>query len=424
MVVSTAGRKVSRTVAAATFLAALCGIVALGLSNRSLYFDQSDARVYRQAGALIWHGSGSLYQRSFTSAHLPFTYPPFAAVVFAPFSGLPFWVWQAGSAVLAVGCLLASARASFSLAGAAVETELVLLVAAIGLWLEPISMTLSFGQINLVLMALVLLDFTAPDSWRWRGLGVGLAAALKLTPLIFIPYLFLIGRRRAALISLLTFATSVIVGFAVLPAASRSYWGGRIGHSGDGPARLVNQSLDGVVHRLLPAGGLADLTWLMGALAVGTAGLIIAAATARQGQELLGICVCAATGLLVSPISWSHHWVWVLPLLAGTVAAPHWRRSVRVAVVATIIGLFGWWPLTVGPHGEFAGSAKLHPSGFLRIAPHENGAELRWSGWQLLYGDYYAIFGVVVLAVAAAVQLRARRGPGQDSGVITTPTSP
>jgi Mn2+/Fe2+ NRAMP family transporter len=93
-------------------------------------------------------------------------------------------------------------------------------------------------------------------------------------------------------------------------------------------------------------------------------------------------------------------------------------------VVATIIGLFGWWPLTVGPHGEFAGSAKLHPSGFLRIAPHENGAELRWSGWQLLYGDYYVIFGVVVLAVAAAVQLRARRGPGQDSGVITTPTSP
>ncbi len=123
-------------------------------------------------------------------------------------------------------------------------------IAAVGLWLEPVAMTLFFGQINLLLLALVVGDLALPDHIKGKGIGIGLAAGIKLTPLIFIPYLLFTRRVKAAALSGLTFAVTVGFGFALLPHASVVYWGGQITRPGSKPFHLDNQSLNGVILRL------------------------------------------------------------------------------------------------------------------------------------------------------------------------------
>ena len=108
-------------------------------------------------------------------------------------------------------------------------------IAAVGLWLEPVAMTLFFGQINLVLLALVVGDLALPDRFKGKGIGIGLAAGIKLTPLIFIPYLLFTRRVKAAAVSALTFAVTVGLGFALLPHASAVYWGGQFARPGSKP---------------------------------------------------------------------------------------------------------------------------------------------------------------------------------------------
>ena len=171
-------------------------------------------------------------------------------------------------------------------------------------------MTLFFGQVNLLLLALVVGDLALPDRAKGKGIGIGLAAGIKLTPLIFIPYLLLTRRVRAAAVSTLTFAVTVGLGFALLPHASAVFWGGQF----FGPSKhfhLDNQSLNGVILRLTHAGPGAHAYWLAAAVVVGVSGLATAVLASRRGHELLGLIACAATGLLVSPVSWSHHYVYV-----------------------------------------------------------------------------------------------------------------
>jgi alpha-1,2-mannosyltransferase len=179
------------------------------------------------------------------------------------------------------------------------------LFAAASLWLEPVAMTLFFGQINLVLLALVVGDLALPDRTRGKGIGIGLAAAVKLTPLIFIAYLLFTRRVRAAAVSALTFAATIGLGFALLPHASAVFWGGQFEQPGSTPFHLLNQSLYGAILRLTHAGHQAHAYWLAAALVTALVGLGTAVVASRRGHELLGVVTCAATGLLVSPVSWS-----------------------------------------------------------------------------------------------------------------------
>src|SRR6202044_2150863 len=152
---------------------------------------------------------------------------PFAALLFAAGSGAPFATWQAGLTVLTIGLLPVVAYLSLGLAGRPAglpRAAAALAIAAVGLWLEPVAMTLFFGQINVVLLALVVGDLALPDRFKGKGVGIGLAAAIKLTPLIFIPYLLFTTRVTAAGASALTFAATVGLGFALLPHASTFYW--------------------------------------------------------------------------------------------------------------------------------------------------------------------------------------------------------
>jgi alpha-1,2-mannosyltransferase len=270
------------------------------------------------------------------------------------------------------------------------------------LWLEPVYMTLYFGQINLVLLVLAMIDLALPDSCRWKGIGIGIAAGMKLTPLIFIPFLLASRRIRAGLVALATFAVTVAVGFIVLPTASHDFWFRNLAsHAG---FTLQNQSIDGIVLRLLPGGSAAHAIWLVSAFGVAVAGLTVAALASRRGYELTGIVVCAVTGLLISPISWTHHWVWaVVPGLALVVAGERRGRNwiARATGTTVLLFLFVMWP-----DPQEVGKVKdLLPRGLLRLAPNGFGAEKTWHGWQLILGNYYVIAGAVAIAGVAVFLL-------------------
>jgi alpha-1,2-mannosyltransferase len=247
-------------------------------------------------------------------------------------------------------------------------------LAAASLWLEPVHKTLLFGQLNLLLLVAVMVDFAPPRQRRWMGVGVGIAAGIKLTPLIFIPYLLLSRRPRAALVALLTFAVTAVLGFVLLPADSIAYWAGKFATPGDGPERLVNQSIFGVVQRAVHGGTGALVVWLAVVALTGAGGMVTAVIASWRGRELLGIVVCGVTGLLISPISWTHHWVYVIPGLALAVSGVprSWRvKAARLAAAAVGAGLFAVWPARSGPNGYYDPRAALVPRGLLRFVVTE-----------------------------------------------------
>ena len=406
----------------ALFLLAVAGYALLVRASPQYYWMQIDTAVYRDGGIAARNQPGMLYTLGFGPAKLPFIYAPFAALLFAAGSGASFAVWQAGLAVLTIGLLPVVAYLSLGLAmrpvGLAMRPVGLAMrpvglaraaaafgIAAVGLWLEPVAMTLFFGQINVVLLALVVGDLALPDRITGKGIGIGLAAGIKLTPLIFIPYLLFTRRVKASAVSALTFAVTVGLGFALLPHASAAFWGGQF----FGPSKhfhLDNQSLNGVILRLSHAGPHAHAYWLVAAVAVGIAGLGVAVLASRRGHELLGLVACAATGLLVSPVSWSHHYVYVVPALVLAAYGPR-RLGYRILGVALVVGLFGWWPLPIGN--------QLLPRGWLLLAPNGGNygtVEFTWRGLDLVIGNYYVLTLLVfIAATACALVLTGRLRP-------------
>ncbi len=356
-------------------VAALAAYVLPGLPDPAAHWPLWNVQVYQWGGQQAAAGGGTLYA---PGAPLSFTYPPFAAVLFAAFAGAPAGVLKlaltAGSLVaLAVLCGQALAAA-----GVRPRPGIVFAVSALALLTRPVAYTLHLGEVNLILAALIGADLLRRgDGAWWQGIGTGLAAGIKLTPLIFVAYLVLTGRVRAAVTAGAAFALTVAAGFAWLPAGSRTFWLGgvfadqrRIGN----PANPSDQSLAGAVARLASPGDPPRLWWLVAALAAGLAGLAVAVWAHRRGYRLAGFLCCAFTGLLVSPFSWTHHWVWVVPLLVWLIATA-WRR--RTAA---------WWMLA-------AGAATV----FSRLIP------LPWPGHpadagKMAASDLYVLAGLGLLA--------------------------
>lgn len=306
------------------------GIIAFCLA-RIANFPQMDFQVYRMGGQHVL-GSG-LYSAEITvlGQHLLFTYPPLAAILFWPLSHFSIFVGQtiwdaidlvALTALIAVSIAAAQGR---SVARSDWGIALVLL-APIGFFLYPVAYNLALGQINIVLVLMILADLTIGVSWRGRdlpqGVLVGAAAAIKLTPLIFIPYLVASRQWRPARNAALTFALATGAMFAVSPRASWLYFTeDAFDITRVGPVdRLDNQTLHAAISRahLTMPPALFDLISLM----VLCAGIAVAAVAYRRSSSMLGILVCAATGLMLSPISWFHHYVWIVPglvwLVSGT----------------------------------------------------------------------------------------------------------
>ena len=397
------------------FLLAVAGYALLVHAFPQSYWRQIDTAVYRDSGIAVRNHPAMLYALDFGPAKLPFVYAPFAALLFAAGSSASFATWQAGLAVLTIGLLPVVAYLSLGLAGrpaGLARAAAAFAAAAVGLWLEPVAMTLFFGQINLVLLALVVGDLALPDRIKGKGIGIGLAAGIKLTPLIFIPYLLFTRRVKAAAVSALTFAVTAGLGFALLPRASAFYWGSHL----FGPSRhfhLDNQSLNGVILRLTHAGSDAHAYWLVAAVAVGITGLATSILASRGGHQLLGLVACAATGLLVSPVSWSHHYVYVVPALVLAAYGPR-RLGYRILCAALAVGLFGWWPVPIGNQGGFDPEAQLLPRGWLLLAPNRGNygtVEFTWRGLELVIGNYYVLTLLVFIAATACALVLAGRAP-------------
>ena len=173
---------------------------------------------------------------------------------------------------------------------------------------------------------------------------------------------------------------------------------------------MDNQSLNGVILRLTHAGPDAHAYWQVAAVVVGIAGLATSILASRRGHELLGLVVCAATGLLVSPISWSHHYVYVMPALVLAAYGPR-RLGYRILGAALVVGLFGWWPLPIGSQGGYDPNAQLLPRGLLLLAPNQgNGGtvEYTWRGLELIVGNYYVLTLLVFIAATACALVLTR----------------
>jgi alpha-1,2-mannosyltransferase len=388
--------------AGAVYLVSAAVCCALAVRSQAHFVD---LRVYRMGGAAVLHG-GRLYQVRLV--WLPFTYPPFAAVVFAALAVVP---WKVAVIVLAGASVVALPAALYlvlRLPGPVREQArerawtLALAVAAAAIWLEPARATLGYGQVNILLTAAVLYDLSLPDTARRKGVMIGLAAGLKLTPAIFVVYLLVTGRGRAAAIAAAAFAGTVAAGFAVLPADSAWFWAGRFASPGHvSPVQNPqNQSLYGALARVMHTAHVLPV-WLPLAAAVAGAGLALAAAASRRGDEALGFSLCAVTGLLISPISWIHHWVIVIPalLVAGLTAGRAYRSgnvaaAVLVTAAITAIAVIGWIQL--------AGDTPR--SGWLALP-----------AWALVRSVSYVLIGLAVLVAGARSQVRSalsRAAPG------------
>jgi alpha-1,2-mannosyltransferase len=355
-----------------------------------------DLSVYRFSGRALVDGL-PLYGADDPVTGLPFTYPPFAAVVMVPVALVPDAVAAALWTGLSVCALAAVIAMSLRVLDRAAPGWLVALLTLASLGLEPVWQNLTFGQVNLLLMLAVLVDLLRPDR-RWSGVLVGLAAGMKLTPLVFVVLLVMVGRRTAAGRAVLTFGVTVAVGLALVPA-SAAYWGERLlDASRVGPPALAhNQSVYGVLTRVLD-GPPPPVLWLAvaGSLAAGT--LVVAARWWRRGERLLGTCLGAVAMLVASPVSWSHHWVWAVP-----VSLVLWTRAPTVCLAW--VAVFVARPFVWLPYGD--------------------GREYGWTWWQHLVGDAYLSSAVALTvwavwavwaAQAASSKIAATEVPGMTVG--------
>lgn len=269
---------------------------------------------------------------------LAFNYPPFAAVTFVPLGviGLPASkvVFTTATLVAYVVSLVAIRRA----VGA--RWAATILVGAAGLALEPVVRTLVLGQIGIILMGLVLADlFLVPA--RFRGVLIGLAAGIKLTPAVFILYFALRRDWRATGLAMGTGAATVVVGWLAASTSSHSYWLGgfdKFDRFGELAFSPVNQSVRSFVSRVAP--GAPD--WVLWVAIAAAAALAFSAAVFNGRRGTWGNVALSLAGatLLLSPISWTHHWVWVVPAL---VALVHSRRRVAATFIALVFYVAPMW---------------------------------------------------------------------------------
>ncbi|WP_290853338.1 glycosyltransferase 87 family protein [Gordonia sp. (in: high G+C Gram-positive bacteria)] len=341
-------------------------VVPIGHPVYGLFNMNIDTRVYRGGALAVWNDR-PLYDLPVYKVW-QFTYPPFAALLMLPLAPLPEhtaqFLWNAGNVVCLLALVGVSLRAlRFRIDGRFVAFTVLFAVSVIGL--EPVHTTFWNGQINLVLALLVIAD-QVRRSDRLRGVGIGLASGVKLTPIFFTAYLVLTKQWRAAITAVVTFAATVALGIAVLGDEGWHFWTVTLEQTGRiGPLyNAANQSLNGFFARL-PALGLGtapDWLWIPAGVVVGLLGLWAALAAHRAGQELLALSITGMTSCAVSPFSWGHHWVWVVPLLL--VAVTHCvdvadrRRPITWLcwlAPATVVALtFTWWhrSFVVGPDGQ------------------------------------------------------------------------
>ncbi len=390
-------RKLARTRAWQIGAAVALGVTAFlltfgvpGVTDMPPY--RIDLDVYRIGGQVLRDG-GDLYgplPPTSSGAGLPFTYPPIAAVLFATLTFVSLPVASALMGITSVACLalviwlvlreitdLRGKDAAWLCAG----------LTAVALLLGPVRETFGFGQINIYLMALVVVDVVLGRGRWWRGSLVGIAAAIKLTPAVFLLYFLLRKDIRALIGAGVAFLAAHLVGYLVAPHDSVTYWTealtdpSRIG----GLAYASNQSLNGALYRLGLEGSTARIVWI--ALVVVLVGFIsvLMVRLLRRDEPLAALAVIGLAGLFASPVSWAHHWVWVVPAMLVLVRWMSADRHSSAALRRFLAGLVvvGLVVFLGTPHWWF---------------PNGNDQELDWAWFMHLIGNGYLWWGLAALA--------------------------
>jgi alpha-1,2-mannosyltransferase len=322
----------------AAALAAIGHLVVTAISKQMLDLD-----VYRSGGQAILHHHKLYSIRA--ADRLPFTYPPLSAILAVPLALVSFKADEIVWVALMYGPLLFAVQTGFrpilTRVGNAAPAVFPI-VLAIAAYLQPVAQEVGFGQVDLLLLALCLIDCLA-EAPRWpRGMLIGLATAIKLEPGVFIIYLLITGRRRAAGTAALSFGGLTALAWAISPSDSAAYWGGAIFDTSrlGGNGTAGNQALRGMVLRALryEPHVAPDLVWLPLALLVGVIGFVAARACWRHGSEVAGIAITGLLGALLSPVAWIHHLCWVV--VAIGVIVGNGRQPYRVLLAALASALF------------------------------------------------------------------------------------
>ena len=373
-----------------------------------------DLDVYRLAGSVVLAG-GDFYN---LPGRLPFLYPPFAALLAAPLAVLPVTpvqvAWTAAGALALVAMLY-----RFGLTG----WVLSLTATATVFFVQPVVQTLGYGQLGIFLVALVVLDLAPgprvlPRRLLPEGTLTGLAAAIKLTPAIFGLYLLLAGKRRAFAVATGSAVAVTLASAVVLPGPSADFWG-RLARGDTGLGHSIiyytNQSVMADVVRALGLGPGSFSVGLAASAVVALIGLAAAVLWHRLGEVGLAVNLCGVAGLLASPVSWLHHFVWVVPLAVSLVM----DSSGRVRRVPHSLAVLGW---------VFVGWVSAAPRGLTdetRRLPNGADQELDWSASEHLVASVTALLGVAFLVTAVLWASRrlvaARRVPASKPGVPLAP---
>lgn len=350
-------------------LVALVAYAAMYLRWPSLA-GQVDLLVYRFGAGRVLAGQ-DLYSVGLTGnpRTLLFDYTPFAALCSIPLTLVTSPAAQVIGLLGNAALLVYVVRRTLVRLGVTTSSGLWSLGALlVGLlcWLEPVRLSLQLGQVNLLILAVVVADLLGPDTRRWAGVGIGVVAGIKLTPALFVVFLVLTGRRRAAVVATVTFVATVVLGFLVLPRDSGYFW---LRGGFDDVARITsdpvaNTSLKGLFVRMHLGG--APPVVATAALAV--AALAVAVLAWRRGQAVLGLAVVGMASAALSPFSWSHHWVWVVPLAVhlGHRAYVVGSRPALVALWLFWAVFAGWVVRTTGDTPE-TGLLSLRPGGWWNV---------------------------------------------------------
>lgn len=327
---------------------------------------QVDVEVYRDAGVSILTGRPIYSAMTEAPQLLPFTYPPFAAILAIPLAWVPFgvagWLWTAAQVAATTAIVWYAGWRLLHRAGPWVPLALAALTAPM-LWLHPVSDGIRFGQVNAFMVLACLMDLRRPRPGLLRhvppGVLVGIAMSIKLTPGVFVIH-YLVCRRWKEAATAVGTAVGVTLGaWALLPEASFAFWGGAL----QDPARLgpnfgtSNQSLRGFLLRVGPDGFAGTAIWLVLVAVVGLLGYRLAREMWRRGDSIAEVAVVGLLACLLSPVAWIHHFHWVVVVVFALLGAQPWRSRRRLVaglvVTAWFLMRMPWWGITYLNHPEW-----------------------------------------------------------------------
>ena len=317
---------------------------------------QVDLDVYRSAGVSILTGRPVYGTLTEPPQLLPFTYPPFAAFLALPLAFVPFgvagWLWTALQVLATTLVVWYAGQRMLRAAGPWVPLALALVTAPM-IWMHPVSDGIRFGQVNAFLVLACTLDMVAPRPSVLRrvprGVLIGLAMAVKLTPGVFLIHFLVTRRWREAATVVATAATATLLSAVLLPSASWAFWLGALQDSDRlGPnAGTANQSIRGFLLRTGLDGPVGDVVWVLAVLVVGVLGFALARRMYLRGDPVAEVAVVGLLACLLSPVAWIHHYHWVVVVVLALLGARPWLHRRRAVAGLAVLGFFllrlPWW---------------------------------------------------------------------------------